>query len=411
MVIDFRGIAADAGRSRASADPLGRSSAPFQPDVAKKNDFGSEIGELVQFPVAWKRAPDAILAPGIDNGSEIKTLFEAPFYSQEEIKKMPRLKDGRFRKTVDGYYQVRYRRDGYDKQFTSKNLQTVKTEFREWVKSVNGEKQTVTPKKKQLFVEFAESYFTHVKRPNVGAETYDMQYGYMKRHILPRLGECAVREITPMKCQSLLNALLLEGKGRTAELVQTLLKEMLRAAVGEKLLSENPMQYVKIPKHQKQNGRALSSEELKKFITAVQTSYYRKQFMLFLYTGIRRNELHSATFDENFITVANGKCRKGERQTYRKIPIAPGLRQYLPLSQKELAANNKVLSRAFKRICPDHHLYDLRHTFTTRTLESGIQKAVVDLWTGHVNRSDMTTSVYTHFSDEFQLTEIKKLDF
>ena len=46
--------------------------------------------------------------------SELKTRAEASFYSEEEIKRMPRLKDGRFRITRDGLWQVRYRRDGYD---------------------------------------------------------------------------------------------------------------------------------------------------------------------------------------------------------------------------------------------------------------------------------------------------------
>lgn len=81
----------------------------------------------------------------------MKTRAEAPFYSEEEIKRMPKLKDGRFRKTRDGLWQVRYRRDGFDKQFTSKNLSTVKDAFREWVRSVNDEKKDALPKKTQIF--------------------------------------------------------------------------------------------------------------------------------------------------------------------------------------------------------------------------------------------------------------------
>ena len=310
---------------------------------------------------------------------------------------MPKLKDGRFRKTRDGLWQVRYRRGGNDIQFT--------------LKSTKDDKKLQLPKKQQFFADFAERYFENVKRANVSEETYSNQLRTVRNHIFPVLGNMPLRQITPLKCQELLNGLLAAEKGRTAESVKFLLGEIFRAAVGEKFISESPMKFVKIPKHQTEHGRALTLREAREFLAACETSYYKKQFVLFLYTGIRRNELHGATFDGDFITVANGKCRKGQRQQYRKIPIAPQLRKYLPLTEKELAADNKVMTRAFKKMFPDHHLYDLRHTFTTHAQECGISKSLVDVWTGHVNRSDMTSAVYTHFSEEYQLREIEKFEF
>lgn len=343
--------------------------------------------------------------------SEVKTRAEEPFYSKEEIERMPKLKDGRFRKTRDGLWQVRYRRDGYDIQFTSKDRKKVVDNFREWVKNANGSKKAILPKKPQNFAEFAERYFSEVKRANVGAGTYETQLRCLQTHILPKVGKATLRQISPLKCQEILNGILAEGKGRTAETVKFILNEVFRAAVGEKLLADNPMQFVKIPKHQRQNGTALSLEEIREFLAACESSPYRKQFAVFLYTGIRRNELHGATIDEYFITVPCGKCRKGQKQQFRKIPIAPELRKYLPLSSEDLAVKNDVLTGNFKKLCPAHHLYDLRHTFTTRAIESGITKPLVDVWTGHKDNRDMTASVYTHFTDEFQLREIEKLDF
>lgn len=346
-------------------------------------------------------------------GSDRNTQAEASEYSQEEMIKMPKLKDGKFRITPDGYYQVRYRREGYDVQFTSKSKKEIVEKFREWVRSVGNEKkkQSGSKKREERFGDFALRYFETVKKVNVSEETYESVMRQFRLHIRPQFGELSVKAISPLMCQELLNGLIAAGKGRTAENVKILLKEIFRAAIGGNLIKQNPVEFVKIPKHRQKNGTALSREEVFAFIRMCESSHYQKQFMLFLYTGIRRNELHSAVFDENFVTVANGKCRKGDVQTYRKIPIASELRKYLPLSEKELATANKVLSNVFKRDFPSHHLYDLRHTFTTYCQEFGIPKAVVDVWTGHVNRSDMTSSVYTHFSEEFQLEEIKKFHF
>ena len=368
-----------------------------------------EDGVLI-FP-GKKAAPTD--AGALQSDSKAKTREEALDYSQEEIAKMPKLKDGHFRKTPDGYWQVRYRRGGYDIQFTSKTKAVVMDRFREWVLSVDDEKVALKKPTKHAttFTDFAERYFVHVKAVNVKAVTYEMQERCLRRHILPALGAVNLRELTPMKCQMFLNGLLSAGLGRTAEEAKVLLKEILRAAVGERLIPGNPMDYVKLPKHQSVHGCALSKEEIADFIERCKGSFYQKQFMLYLYTGIRRSEIASATFDENFVTVANGKCRKGEKQTFRKIPIAPGLRKYLPIGAADLAKCGKVMTNVFKKLFPAHQLYDLRHTFTTRAQESGIAKEVVDVWTGHVNRSDMTTAVYTHFSDDFMLREIEKLDF
>lgn len=342
--------------------------------------------------------------------SKAKTTGEAPFYfSDEEIKRMPKLKDGHFRKTKEGLYQIRYRREGYDKQFTSKDPQTVRSLFREWVKSVNDEKKPLLPKKAQLFVDFAERYFANVKRVNVEESTYQTQHRCLELHILPALGDMALRRITPIKCQEVLNALLSEGKSRTAETVKFILGEVFRAAMGEKLISSNPMNYVKIPRHVRENGKALSHETVHGFMEACKNSPYQKQFMVLLYTGIRRNEIHGLRIEGDFISVICGKCRKGQKKRRRKIPIAPALRPFLPLSEEETAVKNDVLTGNFKKLCPAHHLNDLRHTFITRALECGNSKTLVDIWTDHTDKKDMTEGVYTHFSAEYQLKEIEKL--
>lgn len=357
-------------------------------------------GTAVSFPTAKQ-----------NQDSKVKTQAEAPFYSEEEIKRLPKLKYGRFRITKDGLHQIRYRRDGYDKQFTGKDLKKVKESFREWVKSVNDEKREQLPKKTQNFFDFSERYFLHVKRANVEKQTYETQHRCAELHVYPKIGALPIRAITPLKCQELLNDILADGKGRTAETVKFILNEVFRAAVGEKLVASNPMQYVKIPRHIRENGKALMPATLREFISNAEKSPYFKQFMVFLYTGIRRNEIHSLKTEGDFISVECGKCRKGQKKRRRKIPIAEDLRPFLPLSAEEISVENDVLTGNFKALCPAHHLYDLRHTFISRCLECGISKTVVDVWTDHVDKKDMTEGVYTHFSDEFMLKEIKKLEF
>ena len=47
-------------------------------------------------------------------------------FTQKEIKEMPFLKDLKYRKLKNGIHQFRYRRDGYNVSFNSKNLEIAK---------------------------------------------------------------------------------------------------------------------------------------------------------------------------------------------------------------------------------------------------------------------------------------------
>ena len=51
---------------------------------------------------------------------------------------------------------------------------------------------------------------------------------------------------------------------------------------------------------------------------------------------------------------------------------------------------------------------DLRHTFTTRARECGIDNELVAVWTGH-SLGNITSKVYTHFSMEHQQKQAQRL--
>lgn len=52
-------------------------------------------------------------------------------------------------------------------------------------------------------------------------------------------------------------------------------------------------------------------------------------------------------------------------------------------------------------------LHSLRHVFTTRCLESGVDKKVIQKWLGHA-KFDMTMNVYSHVLDDFEMSQITK---
>lgn len=116
--------------------------------------------------------------------------------------------------------------------------------------------------------------------------------------------------------------------------------------------------------------------------------------------------------DRTWITVQNGKTKKG-KTAERRIPVSPVLVPYVwKINDEELRTKNDYLSRTVPVLTDGrHHLHELRHTFISRCQECGIQSEVVSRWVGHSRENNTTDKVYTHFSEQFQLSEIKKLHY
>ena len=131
-----------------------------------------------------------------------------------------------------------------------------------------------------------------------------------------------------------------------------------------------------------------------------------------IFTGIRRSELASAEISPQWVTVVTAKGRKGEAPKKRKIPVSPMLMPFLPFMTKEnLTVREDYLTKDISKFIEGHHLHELRHTFITRCQECGISRELTSVWAGHKADNTMTSNVYTHFGEEFQIGEIQKLRY
>ncbi len=173
------------------------------------------------------------------------------------------------------------------------------------------------------------------------------------------------------------------------------------------------MLHVKKPFYLAKPNEPLSKEEEATFIHKLfsTNSPYAYNFVVILYAGLRRSELKTAVFDENFVTVKGAKQRKNHPEKIRRIPISPMLRKFMPLGYMPIVRDD-TLSALFKDLCPEHKLHDLRRTFNVRARTCGIPKPLVEHWLGHApSRDDVNEMHYMHYDDEYQLQEIKKFSY
>lgn len=174
----------------------------------------------------------------------------------------------------------------------------------------------------------------------------------------------------------------------------------------------------KLP-YKKKKSKALTIDEQTVFINALENRRFKWVMLFYLYTGVRRAEalsLEWSDIDEksNLILIKGTKTE----DSFRYILLTDDIREILDgqrkQNEKESVNGCKVfpysiqcVSKNFKKVCPMHHLHDLRHTYITRCAECGINPSVTQQLVGH-SSIDMTMSVYTHVLDEFKRKEALK---
>lgn len=346
--------------------------------------------------------------------TETRTKFLK--FTEKEISRMPKEIRKEFRtnglrahirKRIRGNsinYEIRCRRQGYNISASGATIEEAKTHFIERLNELQGggEPDKAIP---TGFESFARFYFENYRKRKVSPATYETDFRRLRNNILPHFGNVRIKDITPRMCQTLIDKLNGEGKGKTAEEVYSLVNCIFKHAILYRLIDRNPLELVFHEKHERQHGKALSKSEESYLLTKTPEPY-KTLFALGLYTGLRPNEYATARIVGDMIYARNSKRKNGKEET-KRIPITPMLRPYLEnvseFEYKTVGALRYWFREAFGN---SHKLYDLRTTFYTRCKECGIAAAARDEFMGH--SSGALGNAYTDLSDEYLKAEGEK---
>ena len=307
-------------------------------------------------------------------------------------------------------YEIRYRANGYCIITSSTNLQKAKEKFlakttpteinKYYVGKINKVEDCRTLK------EFALFFFEKHRKEKVAAQTYKCDLNRINKYIFPAFGDMNIRQITPDKCQTLIEGIQAEGKGKTADEIYSLLSIIFKGAIAYGIITKSPLAIVQIQKHVYQHGVALSKDEEKLLLMRLIEPDFKIAAAIALYTGLRPNELETAKINGDFIIAINSK-RKNKKVEYKRIPIIDALRPYLKNGIPTLPTP-QLLRRRVSAALPNHKLYDLRTTFYTRCDEYGVSQPARDEFVGHSGGA--LTNAYRDLSDEYLLKEARKLN-
>lgn len=310
-------------------------------------------------------------------------------------------------------YEMRLRRDGYNVTATAKNLEECKAKFLAKLKEADN--QIKTQETQTNFKTFAVYFFETFKKRKVAEATYKADCSRLNSCILPRFGDKDLKEIKPNDCQTFIDSLISQGKGKTAESVHSLLNQLFKGAIKHGYITHNPLDLIVRHKHEREHGTALTLEKEAQFLTLLKGDKYAPIFITALYTGMRPNEYAHAEFKGDFVITINSKRKNGKIE-YKKIPLHPMLAPFVTptfiqdfnaLKKTETNTLRRYFCRNFANIASK--LYDLRTTFYTRCEMCGINEKAKNHFVGHSN--GILADTYTDLPDVFLIAEGQKLRY
>jgi integrase len=337
-------------------------------------------------------------------------------WTKKEMKELPYLKDLKFR-YKNGIYEYRYRRNGYNESFSSKNPDVAKKKAYDFIADLKRILRTEAENVRTKTLDNVASAWLELKKAHTSKTTSRVYTGIYYNHIKPIFGNRAVKNILPMDLQPFFNELFAKQE-KTCEDAKIVLNGIFKYAVANRLCPTNPMDGVIVEKHFRNKGQAMNDEQIKRFKSVMLNAPCKLGLagLIILYTGIRGAELQSLKFDwtNGTFTVENAKLKKSQKTNpgnlFRTVPIFPALytlKDRIESEQWKLAS--ATLSSKLSNLWTECTIKDLRHTFASKAREAGVDNELVNIWMGHSAGVNLTANTYTHFSMNFQQKEAKKI--
>ena len=256
----------------------------------------------------------------------------------------------------------------------------------------------------------------HCKRSTINAHNW-----LLKKFILPEFGKRSVFEVSRSDIAKLHQNLA--PTLYNANRVLGLLKAMYQKAIEWEILEVNDDPCTAIrPFREKKRERFLSPEELCRLVSVIEEfgadgsilKQARDVFLLLIYTGCRLGEIQ--TLQWKAVDIANKRLilehHKTDHQGKKVIPLNASAidvindiqlsssREYL-FPGRDGAGHIVNLQKPWRRIREAAHLedvriHDLRHTFASLAINSGVPLAVVGGLLGH--KSNQSTARYAHLA-------------
>ena len=301
---------------------------------------------------------------------------------------------------------------------------------------------------RMTLAQWLERWLGDYAAPRLRKSTMDGYRMYAEQYIKPRLGGKKMTSITTADIQRMYTKLRKDGRvhehpeqghqlsANTIRRIHTMLHRAMADAVRAHVIPRNPADGVTLPKADRTAKRVLTDKELDNFMETIKGDpLWHDFFYTELTTGLRRGEICGlmwSDFDERGGALKisrtlhrekGGRLVAGDTKTYagmRKIVLPPSTAELLRARKKksfspwifhdplwpEAPISPDSAYRQLKKFLaeaglPSIRFHDLRHTFSTHALASGVDAKTLSGILGHTKAS-FTLDTYTHTTGDMQ---------
>lgn len=269
---------------------------------------------------------------------------------------------------------------------------------------------------KKTMADLAREYLEVYAKSNKNNHSYVEDKRRINNVILKRFGDKKIEEITTRDLQGLHHEL--RDLPYKANRLLSLFSKMFNLAIQWHWTTENPAKCVE-KYYEEKRQRWLNDQELKclwKVLEEYPNQSIANVVRMLILTGSRRNEVLHATWDqfdlEKGVWIKPAHTTKQKRMEHiplsapalailshmkdnaHSIFLFPGKMEGKPL----LTIKKSWITIRNRATLPDVRLHDLRHTYASHLVSSGLSLSIVGKLLGHTQTS--TTQRYAHLADE-----------
>jgi len=300
---------------------------------------------------------------------------------------------------------------------------------------------------------FLEDWLRDVARPTLRQGSYERYHQALTLHVIPALGQRVLARLAAQDVQALYSRRLGAGASpNTVVQLHRILHRALGDAVRWGLVSRNVCDLVDAPRAQRKEMQALSADEARELIRAVDGDPNEALYVLAVTVGMRQGELLALRwadidFDTSTVQVrrttrrvkgqgyvdSEPKTASGRRNITLSHTAIEALRQHRARQvEQRLAAaywedhdsvfTNEIgrtfdvrsLRRGFQTVLrraglPALRFHDLRHSAASLLLAQGVNAKVVQEMLGH-SAVAFTLQVYSHVVPALRADAADKMD-
>ena len=291
-------------------------------------------------------------------------------------------------------------------------------------------------------------WFEAYTKPNIRPSTAETYTNVIENHIIPELGHIRLSKLTSIQVQRFYNNLRQNGRldrkgnpigeplsASSVKHIHMILSGALKQAVKERIIQFNPCDNCKVPKPEKKEMKILPQDKIAAYLDEAKRLGVYEMFFLELTSGLRRGELLALLWsdlnvDTRMLTV-NKQISRLNGELVISVPKTENSIRTVALSEQtvELLINEhekhpesplmfcspknnsywapEAVVRLHKQMLAaagiqEHvRFHDLRHTFSTLAIQSGVDVKTVAGMLGHYSAA-FTLDTYTHVTENMK---------